>query len=164
MFATVVRIALLAAASLQVSPTLVKRLFDGYSGGRVTIAFTATLISAWLAGALYLSPPLSFTDLLVAVSLCYGTSRPFGHSFRWSDRYITGMCLTRPSSSDKLSQSSMTQVARAYLKSILANPESRKIFYFLVLNMCYMLVQMLYGIWTNSLGLISDGELRATYS
>lgn len=25
--------------------------------------------------------------------------------------------------------------------------------------MCYMLVQMLYGVWTNSLGLISDGEL-----
>ncbi|KAI6112853.1 cation efflux protein [Pisolithus sp. B1] len=33
---------------------------------------------------------------------------------------------------------------------------SRKIFYFLVLNMCYMLIQMLYGVWTNSLGLISD--------
>ena len=52
---------------------------------------------------------------------------------------------------------SITQVARSYLKSILSNPESRKIFYFLVLNMCYMLVQMLYGIWTNSHGLISDG-------
>ena len=48
---------------------------------------------------------------------------------------------------------------RAYLKDILSNPESRKIFYFLMLNMCYMLVQMLYGVWTNSLGLISDGAL-----
>lgn len=28
--------------------------------------------------------------------------------------------------------------------------------------MCYMLVQMLYGIWTNSLGLISDGEHRTS--
>lgn len=26
-----------------------------------------------------------------------------------------------------------------------------------MLNMAYMLVQMLYGVWTNSLGLISDG-------
>jgi zinc transporter 5/7 len=43
------------------------------------------------------------------------------------------------------------------LKMILGNPESRKIFYFLMLNLCYMLVQMLYGVWTNSLGLISDG-------
>lgn len=54
---------------------------------------------------------------------------------------------------------SFNRVSRAYLKSILENPESRKIFYFLVLNMCYMLVQMLYGIWTNSLGLISDGNV-----
>ncbi len=52
---------------------------------------------------------------------------------------------------------STTRLMRAYLKDILSNPESRKIFYFLMLNMCYMLVQMLYGIWTNSLGLISDG-------
>ncbi len=51
-----------------------------------------------------------------------------------------------------------SRLVRAYLKDILSNPESRKIFYFLMLNMCYMLVQMLYGIWTNSLGLISDGE------
>ena len=39
----------------------------------------------------------------------------------------------------------------------MSNPESRRIFYFLVLNLFYMMVQMLYGVWTNSLGLISDG-------
>src|SRR6266403_2025518 len=50
-----------------------------------------------------------------------------------------------------------TQVARSHLKTILSNPESRRIFYFLVLNLSYMMVQMLYGVWTNSLGLISDG-------
>ncbi|KAH8093723.1 cation efflux family-domain-containing protein [Cristinia sonorae] len=54
------------------------------------------------------------------------------------------------------SSTAFVRTARSYLDSILANPESRKIFYFLMLNMCYMLVQMLYGIWTNSLGLISD--------
>lgn len=52
----------------------------------------------------------------------------------------------------------MSHLLRSYLKTIMANAESRKIFYFLMLNLCYMLVQMLYGIWTNSLGLISDGE------
>jgi len=51
-----------------------------------------------------------------------------------------------------------SRLIKSYLKSILSNPESRKIFYFLMLNLAYMLVQMLYGIWTNSLGLISDGE------
>jgi Co/Zn/Cd efflux system component len=48
------------------------------------------------------------------------------------------------------------------MKTILANPESRKIFYFLVLNLVYMFVQMLYGVWTNSLGLISDGDFMVT--
>lgn len=50
------------------------------------------------------------------------------------------------------------RLAKAYVKTILVNPESRKIFYFLLLNLAYMLVQMLYGVWTNSLGLISDGQ------
>ncbi len=45
---------------------------------------------------------------------------------------------------------------QSYLRTILASPESRKIFYFLLLNLLFMLVQMLYGVWTNSLGLISD--------
>ncbi len=55
------------------------------------------------------------------------------------------------------SRTPTSRLIRSYLKTILSNPESRKIFYFLMLNMCYMLVQMLYGVWTNSLGLISDG-------
>lgn len=54
------------------------------------------------------------------------------------------------------------RLVKAYLKTILANPESRKIFYFLMLNLSYMLVQMLYGVWTNSLGLISDGSFHSS--
>jgi hypothetical protein len=59
--------------------------------------------------------------------------------------------------SDGLPHVPVTQVARSHLKTIMSNPESRRIFYFLVLNLSYMVVQMLYGVWTNSLGLISDG-------
>jgi hypothetical protein len=59
--------------------------------------------------------------------------------------------------SDGLPRVPVTQVARSHLKAIMSNPESRRIFYFLVLNLSYMMVQMLYGVWTNSLGLISDG-------
>ena len=65
----------------------------------------------------------------------------------------------KPSAAAGSYYASTTRLMRAYLKDILSNPESRKIFYFLMLNMCYMLVQMLYGVWTNSLGLISDGAL-----
>lgn len=46
-----------------------------------------------------------------------------------------------------------------YIKAILADNESKQIFYFLCLNLSFMFVQMLYGVWTNSLGLISDCKL-----
>lgn len=42
------------------------------------------------------------------------------------------------------------------VKIIMANPDSRKIFQFLLLNLAFMGVQLLWGVWTNSLGLISD--------
>ncbi|GAA5990177.1 hypothetical protein JCM10908_005859 [Rhodotorula pacifica] len=45
---------------------------------------------------------------------------------------------------------------RATIKIILASPESRRIYFFLCLNLAFMFVQMAYGVWTNSLGLISD--------
>ncbi|RCI05861.1 hypothetical protein CU098_000273 [Rhizopus stolonifer] len=41
---------------------------------------------------------------------------------------------------------------------ILSNQDSKQIFYFLLLNLSYMFVQLAYGVWTNSLGLISDGK------
>ena len=58
-----------------------------------------------------------------------------------------------------LTKGSTGNLLRSYLKTILANQESRKIFYFLILNMWFMVIQMLYGVWTNSLGLISDGMI-----
>ena len=48
---------------------------------------------------------------------------------------------------------------RPHFQTILRTPTSSKIFYFLLLNLAYMAVQMAYGVITNSLGLISDGEL-----
>jgi zinc transporter 5/7 len=47
---------------------------------------------------------------------------------------------------------------RPHLQTILNTPASSRIFYFLILNLGYMGVQMGYGVATNSLGLISDGE------
>ncbi|CAJ0574029.1 unnamed protein product, partial [Mesorhabditis spiculigera] len=43
------------------------------------------------------------------------------------------------------------------LREILANGDSRRIFYFLCVNLSFCGVEFLYGFWTNSLGLISDG-------
>jgi zinc transporter 5/7 len=49
------------------------------------------------------------------------------------------------------------RVAKQSLEIILNNNDSKQIFYFLLLNLSYMFVQLAYGVWTNSLGLISDG-------
>jgi len=50
----------------------------------------------------------------------------------------------------------LTSTALSFIRSFLRNDDSKRIFYFLLLNLSYMLVQLLYGYWTNSLGLISD--------
>lgn len=46
--------------------------------------------------------------------------------------------------------------SRSHIDTILENPDSRKIFQFLCLNLAFMVVQLIWGVWTNSLGLISD--------
>ncbi|KAG8768216.1 putative zinc transporter msc2 [Ceratobasidium sp. 428] len=86
----------------------------------------------------------------------------FRSSPGWADFGVAGLMTYGAShtrtllTSDGEKPQPTSRLLRSYLKTILANPESRKIFYFLMLNLCYMLVQMLYGVWTNSLGLISD--------
>eukprot|EP00124_Ichthyophonus_hoferi_P002799 Ihof_evm2s208 gene=Ihof_evmTU2s208 len=42
------------------------------------------------------------------------------------------------------------------LGTIVSHPESRTIFYFLLLNLTFTGVEFVYGVWTNSLGLMSD--------
>lgn len=44
-----------------------------------------------------------------------------------------------------------------FIKQVLDEPDSRKIFYYLLVNMIFTFVEFIYGFWTNSLGLISDG-------
>ena len=45
---------------------------------------------------------------------------------------------------------------RHMINVILKNRDSRRIFLFLCLNLSFMVVQLVWGVWTNSLGLISD--------
>ncbi|TFK39380.1 cation efflux family-domain-containing protein [Crucibulum laeve] len=98
--------------------------------------------------------------ILGALSAIFG-SLAFSQLPGWTDLLVAGLLYVGmyPENIDTLTAPSRTpasRLMRSYLKTILSNPESRKIFYFLMLNLCYMLVQMLYGVWTNSLGLISD--------
>ncbi|EDO29786.1 predicted protein, partial [Nematostella vectensis] len=41
-------------------------------------------------------------------------------------------------------------------RQILSNKGSRNLFFFLLLNLSFAFVELAYGIWTNSLGLITD--------
>jgi zinc transporter 5/7 len=54
------------------------------------------------------------------------------------------------------SQSLLT-ILKSNLRQILEGEDSRQIFYFLCMNLAFTGIELLYGIWTNSLGLISDG-------
>ena len=51
----------------------------------------------------------------------------------------------------------MYTVARNGLRQILEESDSRRIFYFLCVNLAFTFVELIYGAMTNSLGLISDG-------
>ncbi|KAK2153606.1 hypothetical protein LSH36_291g03057 [Paralvinella palmiformis] len=52
---------------------------------------------------------------------------------------------------------SMMLIAKNGLRQILEESDSRRIFYFLCINLSFTFVELAYGVWTNSLGLISDG-------
>ncbi|XP_068106188.1 proton-coupled zinc antiporter SLC30A5 [Hyperolius riggenbachi] len=52
---------------------------------------------------------------------------------------------------------SMPKFLKDSLKQILEEYDSRQIFYFLCLNLAFTFVELFYGVWTNSLGLLSDG-------
>uniref|UniRef100_A0A915EF86 Proton-coupled zinc antiporter SLC30A5 n=1 Tax=Ditylenchus dipsaci TaxID=166011 RepID=A0A915EF86_9BILA len=55
------------------------------------------------------------------------------------------------------SRVSLLNFCRETLKEVLADEDSRRIFYFLCANLGFCAVEFCYGFWTNSLGLISDG-------
>ena len=50
----------------------------------------------------------------------------------------------------------ITERLGSWIRLILSDPQSRNLFLFLLLNLSFAFVELLYGIWSNSLGLISD--------
>ena len=125
----------------------------------VTFSYITTYAAAIIFGHLGFGHSPKLADIVVPALLLYGECRNRVCVNHWLILCIGIYPRSDPSSLRAGSYyKSTSRLLQAYLKDILSNPESRKIFYFLMLNMCYMLVQMLYGIWTNSLGLISDGK------
>lgn len=56
----------------------------------------------------------------------------------------------------RASQFSIMLTAKKFISQVLQKKDSRHIFYFLCLNFSFAFVELLYGMWSNSLGLISD--------
>ena len=54
------------------------------------------------------------------------------------------------------SKSPQRKPLQAWIRLILSDKDSFNLFFFLLLNFSFALVELFYGIWTNSLGLISD--------
>ncbi|XP_064625495.1 zinc transporter 7-like [Lineus longissimus] len=50
----------------------------------------------------------------------------------------------------------LTETIRGWIRLIFSDQTSRNLFMFLLLNLSFAFVELTYGIWTNSLGLISD--------
>ena len=111
----------------------------------------------WLYGAIFGSPSISFTTwscffviivgLYAFLSSPGGTGEEFLPSFRRAANF---------ESSSSFSVAKVWKFSVFSLQQILANEDSRNIFMFLCLNLAFMFVEMAYGIWSNSLGLISD--------
>ncbi|KAG6916556.1 hypothetical protein DXG01_006382 [Tephrocybe rancida] len=125
------------------------------------LLFSAPITARSMAHLSYAPQYFKFSyPVISGIAAIFGVLA-FTQSPSWSDLFVAGFLYSGmfPDNTDVFAGPPRTPTARllkAYLKTILSNPESRKIFYFLCLNMCYMMVQMLYGVWTNSLGLISD--------
>lgn len=57
----------------------------------------------------------------------------------------------------KRTSQSLINIMKNIFKEIISHSDSRSIFYFLCINLSFTFVELIYGAWTNSLGLISDG-------
>ncbi len=102
-------------------------------------------------------PAVHFTESSPASSLAESDSAPGRARTIVAEAYAPHASPDLASSASALPAFLPVQL-RALLKHILRSPESSKIFYFLLLNLVYMVVQVIWGVWTNSLGLISDGS------
>jgi zinc transporter 5/7 len=134
---------LLAFVSLYYHPTILSSSSSFSMRGTFQLAFIPTAILTCVTAPLF-SRTLTLSDVPLAImffNLLHPSKKEPGDP---------GM--------GKSASEPLFRLIQGYINTILSNPESRKIFYFLVVNMAYMLVQMLYGVWTNSLGLISDGK------
>lgn len=132
----------------------------------VLTGWPIVLVSSCFTGILITkSMGANLLDFLIAIVMLYGIhellnkdtdSRVDEEGGRlYNDLPTHGDRAGHPSMGGSFTSGGVSDLGQ-YVKAILADQDSKQIFYFLLLNLSFMFVQMLYGVWTNSLGLISD--------
>ncbi|KAK9711584.1 hypothetical protein K7432_007749 [Basidiobolus ranarum] len=130
------------------------RIIFGWSATVVTTLVYSSLSSATLARFCFELALISFYGTGLYYLLKADPSLPFKMGI--STKSPSGILLpTHDGVFGAVTNGAFNDVG-SYIQIILGNQDSRQIFYFLLLNLSYMFVQMIYGVWTNSLGLISD--------
>ncbi|WFC98348.1 Putative zinc transporter msc2 [Malassezia yamatoensis] len=163
------------AVSLLICDTLVSLTLDSYVHlySHAAHAWPMAVIAAFAIGFGVFSINVGWSQLIAA--LCVGfalhmvlkrsplyltswyRSRAFDATLEEQRMamQVDGADTTPVSEAMRLGYRAAVQL-RWMIKAILAKNDSRRIFLFLCLNLAFMGVQMLWGVWTNSLGLISD--------
>ena len=99
---------------------------------------------------------LVMSSILLACGV-YLLSEPTPRHLEVSGRYTGYSGAGLPFFATQTGASTWVSTLRTNLAKILSAHDSRKIFFYLTINLTFTAVEFLYGYWTNSLSLISDG-------
>jgi zinc transporter 5/7 len=120
---------------------------------RVSVSLGATFAAGFVMNLIW-GFGFSFSALLVFGMFLFAFQTLFReHNLLGSDAPLLP---TGSSSALSFGSPSFSRGAKLVLKTIWDSADSRKIFLFLMVNLSFMFVELVYGFWTNSLGLISD--------
>ncbi|GAA6063604.1 hypothetical protein JCM10212_006221 [Sporobolomyces blumeae] len=152
--------ALLGLSTLVIDPLLARALLTHFPLTRlVGSGWPLATLSTAFVGYVGFGHGVNWSEGVIAFVAWNGVSHITTTDPRSASVAISSTVTTGSSSSPRpflARLSTFYRHFRSTIKTILASPESRRIYFFLCLNLAFMFVQMTYGIWTNSLGLISD--------
>jgi zinc transporter 5/7 len=114
------------------------------------LAFSGAVVLELVSGA---PNPAGFATHAAAMLCIFGAASLA--PMHGSDSAALPLTAGHPVSSS--SSQSAGSLFRSGFRQVLERKKSRRLFLYLLLNLTFMTVEVSYGLWTNSLGLISDG-------
>ncbi|KAK4049540.1 putative zinc transporter msc2 [Microbotryomycetes sp. JL201] len=150
--------ALLAIALIVVDPLVTRNLTNIYSPARqFSSGYPVAVGASLFVGFVGFGQLFSAAELIIGLVSWLAISHLVSSDPRSVTTYSSSKVATSAGRQPLLTNiATFGRHFKATIKTILATPDSRRIYFFLCLNLAFMFVQMAYGIWTNSLGLISD--------